>query len=56
MIKDVLRVIYYWTKNDQACAYMREANGIKDLFGSHQSWTRQQLNTFSQAAWDYIHR
>lgn len=41
------------TRNDETCSEWGEINEKKYLFHS-QKWTYQQVNTFLQAAWNYI--
>lgn len=35
-------------------AKMHEVNGLKWLFGPHQSWTRERAHSFLSKAWNYI--
>lgn len=54
---DVRHVIaYLWnnTRTVDTCGEWGEINELKYLFRSAQPWTREQTNTFLQAAWDYI--
>ena len=53
-VQDVLAHIWGKTKTDADCSHWNEENGIKRLFGTHQEWTREQLNAFAAAAWAYI--
>jgi hypothetical protein len=41
------------TRTDEACGEWGEINEKKYLFRG-QKWTRSQVNTFLQTAWDYI--
>ncbi|MDX2198762.1 MAG: nucleotidyltransferase [Phycisphaerae bacterium] len=54
---DVRHVIaYLWnnTRGLDACGEWGEINELKYLFKGGQPWTREQVNAFLQAAWDYI--
>jgi hypothetical protein len=42
------------TRSDEACKEWGEVNELKYLFRTGQPWNRNQVNTFLQAAWDYI--
>ena len=42
------------TRKDEDCIEWGEVNELKYLFRTSQPWTRQQANSFLQAAWDYI--
>lgn len=56
-LKDDLRdaIAYLWneTRVDESCKKWGEINERKYLFIG-QPWSRSQVNTFLQAAWDYI--
>ena len=55
--EDVRYVIaYLWndTRTVDSCGEWREINELKYLFRSVQPWTREQTNTFLQAAWNYV--
>ena len=56
-LKDDVRyaLAYLWneTRIDESCKKWGEINELKWLFIG-QPWTRRQVNTFLQAAWDYI--
>lgn len=55
--EDVRYVIaHLWnnTRTVESCGEWREINELKYLFRSGQPWTREQTNTFLQAAWAYI--
>ena len=54
MVMNVLENIWTQTKTDNSSAYMFEENGIKLLFGAQPEWTRQQVNDFAAAAWNYV--
>lgn len=42
------------TRKDADCSEWGEVNELKYLFRSSQPWTRQQANSFLDAAWNYI--
>jgi hypothetical protein len=49
-------IAYLWneTRTDATCKDWTEVNQIKYLFHASQGWTRADVNTFLQAAWDYV--
>lgn len=49
-------IAHLWnnTRNQKACDEWGEVNELKYLFRPSQIWRREQVNTFLQAAWDYI--
>ena len=49
-------LVWLWggTRTDAECATWMEENGIKQLFGPHNEWTREQANSFALAAYTYI--
>jgi hypothetical protein len=49
-------VAHLWneTRTDESCGEWGEVNELKYLFRSGQPWSRGQVNSFLQAAWDYI--
>lgn len=49
-------IAHLWneTRTDESCNEWGEVNELKYLFRGSQPWTRDQVNTFLQAAWDYI--
>jgi hypothetical protein len=49
-------IAHLWnnTRDDDSCAEWGEINELKYLFRDSQPWTRIEVNTFLQAAWDYI--
>ena len=49
-----LAQLYHSTTTDQGCSHWMEENNIKRLFGSHNNWTREQVNAFASAAYFYI--
>lgn len=55
--EDVRYVIaHLWndTRAVESCSEWGEINELKYLFRGPQPWTREQVNTFLQAAWDYL--
>jgi hypothetical protein len=42
------------TKTDESCQEWGEVSELKYLFRSQQKWTRQQVNNFIVAAWNYV--
>ena len=42
------------TRKDSDCEKWGEVNELKYLFHSSKPWTREQVNTFLNAAWNYI--
>ena len=55
--EDVRYVIaHLWnnTRTVESCGEWGEINELKYLFRSGQPWTREQTNTFLQAAWTYV--
>jgi hypothetical protein len=57
-LKDDVRnsIAHLWdeTRADESCKEWGEVNDLKYLFRRSQPWSRGQVNTFLQAAWDYI--
>ena len=53
--ENVTRWIYAKTENDVEAGSLLEVNGIKRLFGPHNSWTRSQVRAYVEAAWAYTH-
>jgi hypothetical protein len=49
-------VAHLWneTRTDESCKEWGEVNELKYLLRSGQPWSRGPVNTFLQAAWDYI--
>lgn len=54
IVRRVITDAYVATEDDESCSNFLEANGIKLLFGSHQSWRREELNHFLLMAWRYV--
>lgn len=49
-------IAHLWskTRTDEQCKEWREINELKYLFRGGQPWTREQVNSFFYAAWNYI--
>jgi len=49
-------ITHLWnkTKTDETCSECREINELKYLLRGGQPWTRDQVNNFLLAAWNYI--
>jgi len=49
-------ITHLWnkTKTDETCSECREINELKYLLRGGQPWTRDQVNNFFLAAWNYI--
>ena len=52
-VQNALAHLWNETRVDESCKKWGEINELKWLFIG-QPWTRSQVNTFLQAAWDYI--
>lgn len=52
-VRDAIAHLWNETRVDESCKKWREINELKYLFIG-QPWSRGQVNTFLQAAWDYI--
>lgn len=53
-VKASLLFLYGNTKTDDPCNKWVEVSGLKWLFNQRQKWTREQVNAFIVAAWNYI--
>jgi len=53
-VRDTLIFLYNNTKTDELCNEWGEVSELKYLFRPTQKWTREQLNAFTVAAWNYI--
>lgn len=53
-VRYALAHLWNKTRADEHCNEWGEINELKYLFRPSQPWTRDQVNTFLQAAWDYI--
>jgi len=52
-VKAAIVFLYENTKTDELCRKYVEVSGLKWLFYSAQKWTREQVNDFTYAAWNY---
>ncbi|MBE0614865.1 MAG: nucleotidyltransferase [Burkholderiales bacterium] len=52
-IRYALAHLWNETRSDETCSEWGEINELKYLFRG-QPWTREQVNAFLQAAWDYV--
>lgn len=52
-VQNAIAHLWSGTRTDEGCKKWREINDLKWLFIG-QPWTRSQVNTFLQAAWNYI--
>ena len=53
-VRYALAHLWNETRTDESCDEWGEVNELKYLFRSAQPWNRNEVNTFLQAAWDYI--
>ncbi len=53
-VRYALAHLWNSTRNDEQCKEWGEINELKYLFRNGQPWTRQAVNDFLQAAWNYI--
>ncbi len=53
-IRESILHLFTGTQNEQGCATWKEVNGQKDLFGTGQAWTFQQVNAFIVAMWGHL--
>ncbi|HEY1210092.1 MAG TPA: nucleotidyltransferase [Terracidiphilus sp.] len=53
-LRDTIAHLWMETLTDEACKEQREINDRKYLFRGGQTWTRDQVNKFLYAAWNYI--
>jgi hypothetical protein len=53
-VRSVLVHVWQGLERVEAEAEWLEANGIQLLFGSHQTWTREQARQFALGAWNYL--
>jgi hypothetical protein len=49
-------IAHLWseTRVDETCNKWGEVNELKYLFRATQCWTRAQVNTFLETAWNYV--
>lgn len=52
-VSAALMFLYENTKTDEPCREWGEVSELKYLFRSNQKWTREQVNAFIAAAWNY---
>lgn len=52
-VRFVLAHTFNATMKDETCSEWGEVNELKSLFPKSQAWTRQQVNNFLNAAWEY---
>jgi hypothetical protein len=53
-LREVLRYLYFRTKDLALCQEWGEVNELKYLFRESQSWTREAGHAFILAAWQYV--
>jgi len=53
-VRDALIFLYNNTKTEEPCKEWVEVSELKYLFRPSQKWTRDQLNTFTVSAWNYL--
>ena len=53
-VRSAMAHLWNETRTDDSCKEWGEINELKYLFRPAQPWRRDQVNTFLQAAWDYI--
>lgn len=53
-IQYVLAHLFNETRTDDTCKEWTESNNVKYLFRPQQPWTRVHVNTFTDAAWNYV--
>jgi len=53
-VQNVLAHIFNNTRPMDDCAKWMEVNGIKFLFHPTQPWSKEDVHTFSDAAWNYL--
>jgi hypothetical protein len=53
-VRYALAHLWNETRTDETCNEWGEINELKYLFRTSQPWSREQVNTFVQAAWDYV--
>lgn len=51
----ILEWLYAKTETDAEASSLLEVNGIQQLFGDHNSWTRDQVRNFIYEAWKRTH-
>jgi hypothetical protein len=53
-VRNAIAHLWNETRSDESCKEWGEVNELKYLFRQGQPWTRDKVNAFLQAAWDYI--
>lgn len=53
-VRYVIAHLYNETRSDPTCNEWREINELKYLLRGGQPWTRERVNTFLHAAWNYV--
>lgn len=53
-VKAVISEMWRATCDDYSAANLVEVNRRKNLFGTHQRWTRAEVNAFLASAWNYV--
>ena len=53
-VRYMLAHLWNNTRTDETCNDWGEINENKYLFRGQKNWTRQQVNSFLHAAWDYV--
>jgi hypothetical protein len=51
----VMAWLFQKTSTDAEAGGLLEENGIKRLFGAHNSWSRSEVNSYIASAWAYTH-
>lgn len=51
----VLRWLHPKLASPSEASDLREVNGVKRLFGSHNAWTINEVRSYIEAAWGYTH-
>jgi hypothetical protein len=53
-VRYALAHLWNQTRSADTCSEWGEINELKYLFGLRQPWSRDQVNSFLDAAWNYI--
>ena len=53
-VRYIIAHLWNETRTDEKCSEWGEINELKYLFRTGQPWTRAQVNSFLDAAWNYI--
>ena len=54
IVRNVIADVWNKTRKDEDCKEWGEVNELKYIFRPTQPWTREQANSYLQAAWTYI--